>query len=165
MTRANASPWAVAGLYIFAAMLFSSPLIDLFSTAWPPRVGDLAWRYGFMGLAAGYLQTPMLGLVLACAVTYWQGHAGTLRVLGFVSVLAAAVLLPILGLWPMDVMQMRGLRAPEVQSGVAIGGAIQELKYLGGFLVLGILGIGCIRTASEVRRTSSRQTPGIVSRA
>ncbi|MEQ1855247.1 MAG: hypothetical protein ABL963_02190 [Longimicrobiales bacterium] len=164
MTRATPSPWAVAGLYVFAAMLFASPLIDLFSTAWPPRVGDLSWRYGFMGLAAGYLQTPLLGLVLACAVAYWQNHSATLRMLGLLSIVAAVVLLPLLALWPMDVMQMRGLRAPEVQSGVAIGGAIQELKYLGAFLVTGILGLGCMRTASELSNTSRRQTPGIVSR-
>src|SRR5688572_1491582 len=90
MTRAP-SPWVVWGLYLFAAVLVASPLIDLFSTAWPPRIADLSWRYGFLGLAAGYLHTPMLGVVLAMAVAYWQEHTGTLRALGIVSALVALV--------------------------------------------------------------------------
>jgi hypothetical protein len=154
----------VAGLYVFAAMLVVLPLTDLFSTAWPPRLTDLSWRYGFMGLAAGYLQTPLLGLVIALAVGYWLGHAGVLRVLGVASVLLAVVLLGVMALWPMDVMQIRALREPEAQAGVAIGGAIQELKYAAAFLALGLLGFGAIRTAGEVERGTRREAPGIISR-
>lgn len=164
MTRTPPSGWAVAGLYLFAATLVTSPLVDLLTTAWPPRAGDLSWRYGFMGLAAGYLQTPLLGLVLAAAVAYWQGHAGALRALGAVSVAAAVILLPVLAFWPMDVMQMRALRQPEVQQGVAIGGAIQELKYVFAFVVLGALGTGALRTSAELARAQRRDAPGIVGR-
>jgi hypothetical protein len=164
MTRATPSSWAIAGVYVFAATLVVFPLVDLFTTAWPPRFGDIGWRYGFMGLGAGYLQTPTLGLVLACAVAYWQGQAGALRLFGALSLVAAVVLLPVLALWPMDVMQMRGLREPELQAGVAIGGAIQEVKYVGAFLVTVVLGVGCLRTASEVARSGGRAAPGIVPR-
>jgi len=164
MTRPTPSSWAVAGLYLFAAMLVLLPLSDLFSTAFPPRLTDLAWRYGFMGLAAGYLQTPLLGLVIASAVAYWQAHAGVLRALGIAGVALAVVILMIVVLWPMDVMQIRALREPDAQAGVAIGGALQELKYLAAFLVLSLLGLGSIRTASELARASRREAPGIVSR-
>ncbi len=164
MTRPNLSPWAVAGLYLFAASLVLMPLVDLFTTAFPPQLTDIAWRYGFMGLAAGYLQTPLLGVVLASAVAYTEGHAGALRVLGILSMAVAVILLPVLALWPMDVMQMRALREPDAQQGVAIGGAIQELKYVGAFLALALLGLGLMRTAGDVARTSRREAPGIVSR-
>jgi hypothetical protein len=135
------------------------------TTAWPPRVGDLSWRYGFMGLAAGYLQTPLLGVVLATVVAYTQSHAAVLRVIGILCLLKAVALLPILALWPMDVLQMRDLRAPEVQQGVAIGGAIQEIKYLGACLVLGVLGFGAVRTSTDLARANRREAPGIVGRA
>jgi hypothetical protein len=164
MTRPNLNPWAVAGLYLLAASLILLPLVDLFTTAFPPRLSDIAWRYGFMGLAAGYLQTPLLGVALAGGVAYWEGHAGGLRLLGILSVAVAVLILPILALWPMDVMQMRALREPEVQQGVAIGGAIQELKYVGAFLVLALLGMGLIRTSGELGRAQRREAPGIVSR-
>ncbi len=164
MTRSHPSPWAVWGLYLFAGVLVGSPVIDLGTTIWPPQFADLSWRYGFLGLAAGYLHTPMLGVVLAAAVAYWQGHAGPLRALGVASIVVAVILLPVLALWPMDVLQMRALRAAEVQRGVLIGGVIQELKYLGAFLVLGLLGLGSIRTAADLHRSARHDSPGILRR-
>ncbi len=164
MTRTHLSPWAVWGLYLFAAVLVLSPLIDLGTTVWPPRFGDLSWRYGFFGLAAGYVQTPLIGVVLAMAVAYWQGHAGSLRALGIVSLVVAVVLLPVLALWPMDVLQMRALRELEVQRGVLIGGVIQELKYLGACIVLGCLGLGSVGTSSDLGSAARRESPGILRR-
>jgi hypothetical protein len=151
MTRFAPSPWAVAALYAFALVLVTSPLIDLLSTAWPPRFGDLSWRYGFFGLGAGYLHTPLIGLVLAAAVAYWREHRRVLRALGLASVAAAGVLVPVLALWPLDVREIAALRAEELRRGVAIGGVIQELKYLGACVVLGCLGIGALGTAASVR--------------
>lgn len=164
MTRSNLSPWAVWGLYLFAGVLIASPLIDLFSTAWPLRPADVSWRYGFLGLAAGYLHTPMLGAVLAMAVAYWQGHASALRALGIVGLAVAAVLLPVLALWPMDVLQMRALRPPEGRSGIVIGGAIQEIKYLGTCVVLGCLGLGSVGTSVDLRGAERKEAPGILRR-
>lgn len=164
MTRPNPSPWAVVGLYLFAAMLVLLPLSDLFSTAFPPRLTDLNWRYGFMGLGAGYLQTPLLGLVIAAGVAYWQSHAGMLRTLGVLGVVLAVLVLMVVVLWPMDVMRIRALREPQAQAGVAIGGALQELKYVMGFLVLSVFGVGCVKTAPELARASRREAQGIVSR-
>src|SRR5688500_14391045 len=163
MSRSQLSSGAVWGLYLFAAVLVSSPLIDLFSTAWPPRLTDLSWRYGFFGLAAGYLHTPLIGAVLAMVVAYVEGHVGALRALGVLSLVVAVMLLPVLALWPMDVLQMRDLRAPEVQRGVLIGGVIQEIKYVGACLVLGFLGVGCMQLAAAPR--ARREAPGILSTA
>jgi hypothetical protein len=164
MSRTHLSSGAVLGLYVFAAVLIASPIIDLVSTAWPPRLTDLSWRYGFLGLAAGYLHTPIIGVVLAMAVAHVQDHVGTLRLLGILSLVVAVLLLPILALWPMDVLQMRDLRAPEVQRGVLIGGVIQEIKYVGACIVLGLLGMGCLQMAASPR-SARREAPGILSSA
>src|SRR5262245_33970611 len=117
MNRSELPTAAVVGLYLFAAVLISTPLIDLVSTAWPPRFGDMSWRYGFLGLGAGYLHTPMIGLVIAMATAYWQEQMGPLRLLGIASLVVAVVILPVLALWPMDVLQMRDLRTADVQRG------------------------------------------------
>lgn len=164
MNRSQLSSGAVWGLYLFAVVLVTSPLIDLFSTAWPPRATDLSWRYGFFGLGAGYLHTPLIGVVLAMAVAYVEDHRGALRTLGILSLIVAVILLPVLALWPMDVLQMRDLRAPEVQRGVLIGGVIQEIKYVGACLVLALLGIGCTQLASSPG-AARREAPGILSTA
>jgi hypothetical protein len=164
MTQRSASSWAIWGLYLFALVLVASPLIDLFSTAWPLRPTDLTWRYGFLGLGAGYLNTPLLGLVLAVGVAFWQRHVGTLKTLGVLSAVAAVLLLPVVGLWPLDFLQIRGLRAPDQQRGILVGGAIQEIKYVGAFLVLALLGLGVLATAKVSRGRSAPDSPGIVSR-
>jgi hypothetical protein len=166
MTRAEASPLAVTALYLFALVLMVSPLIDLTTTVWPLRFGELPWRYGFLGLAAGYLHTPLLGIVLAAAVAYWQGHPTSLRILGFVSVAAAGLLIPVMALWPLDFQQIGALREPELRPGVIAGGIIQELKYGGACAVLALLGLGALRTAKDVGRGQrGKSSPGIVSRA
>jgi hypothetical protein len=146
-----------------AVVLITSPLVDLLSTAWPPRASDLSWRYGFVGLAASYLHTPLIGVVMALAVAHVEDHVGTLKALGVVSLVAAVALLPVLALWPMDVLQMRDLRAPEVQRGVVIGGVLQEIKYLGACVVLGLLGIGSMQLVGGAR--AERRGPGVLSAA
>jgi hypothetical protein len=165
MTRSSASPWAVRGLYLFAVVLVVSPMIDLFSTAWPPHLGDLSWRYGFVGLGAGYLNTPILGLVLAAGVALWQGHSTTLRALGIVSVVAAVALLLVSAMWPLDFLQIRGLRAEDTRRGILIGGVIQEIKYLAAFLVLSLLGVGVLGTARAGGTRNAQESPGIIGRS
>jgi len=166
MTRSQVSPWVVRGLYLFAIVLVVSPLIDFVSTVWPLRPGDLQWRYGFLGLGAGFLHTPILGLVLAMAVAYWQDHLSVLRRLGVLSAVAAAAILPVLLEFPLDVLAMRELRAQDAQTGALIGAIIQEVKYLGACLVLACLGVGGMRTAKQLMATSGAEaSPGIVSRA
>ena len=163
--KSHVSPLAVAALYLFAVVLMLSPLIDLMTTVWPLRFGELTWRYGFLGLAAGYVHTPLLGIVLAGAVAYWQGHPTPLRLLGFVSLVAAALLLPVMALWPLDFQQVSQLREEELRQGVIAGGIIQEMKYMGACAVLALFGLGAFSTAKELAaRVASRSAPGIVSR-
>jgi hypothetical protein len=152
----HASPLAVSGLYVFAALLVLSPLMDLVSTVWPPRPGDFSWRYGFLGLLAGYLHTPILGLVLAMAVAFWQGHARALRITGALGCAAGVALLLAMGVFALDVVQMRAMRASEVRGAVLAGGALQELKYFGALVVLILLGLGGWRTASRIPSDRAR---------
>lgn len=155
---------AVAALYLFALVLAVSPLIDLFSTVWPLRFGELSWRYGFFGLSAGYLHTPLLGLVLATAVAYWREHATSLRVIGFGSLVLAGLLIPVIALWPLDFQQMGAMREPELRPGVMAGGIIQELKYMGACAVLALLGLGAIATAKGLGSRRTKPAAGIVTR-
>jgi hypothetical protein len=150
MNRTSVSPWAVAGLYLFAVTLVLYPVMDLATTVWPLRFADLGWRYGFLGLLAGYLHTPLLGLVLAMAVAYWQGHAGTLRAGGLVSLLGTVLLLIVMATFLLDVLAMREVRPEDARAGILVGGILQEVKYLGACLLLGCLGLGGVRTAQRI---------------
>ena len=118
MTRSEVSPWAIRGLYLFALVLAASPLMDLVSTVWPMRPSELPWRYGFLGLTAGYLHTPILGMVLGLAVAHWSQNGMLMRGLGALMMASAAVLVLVMGLFMLDMLQIRGMREAEVQSAV-----------------------------------------------
>lgn len=159
------SPWAVRALYLFALVLVVMPMLDLVTTVLPARPGEFSWRYGAFGLMAGYLHTPMLGLVLGLVVAYWVEHRWVLKLGGVVAGLGALFLGLVMVVFALDVLQMRGMRAEEVQSAVLAGGLLQEIKYLSAALVLAPLGYGAWQTAGKPRASSRpSDAPGIVAR-
>jgi hypothetical protein len=126
----------------------------------------MGWRYGFLGLGAGYLHTPLLGLVLAMAVAYWQDHATMLRLGGIAALATTAILLIAMATFGLDVLSMREVRAEDAQAGVLVGGMLQEVKYLGACLVLASLGVGLPRMAKHIAGSAPRDvgSPGIIRR-
>jgi hypothetical protein len=166
MNSDDISPWMARGLYLFGIALMMTAAIDLFTTVWPMRPGEMAWRYGFLGLAAGYLQTPTLGIILIAGVAIWEDNVMVLRVTGVGCLATALVLTGIMGLFGLDLIQIRGLRAEEMQASVLAGGLFQEVKYLVATVTFAFLGHGALKTAKEAGgrpdRVSQRK-PGIVS--
>ena len=163
--RDELSPWVARGLYLFGLALMLHASIDLFSTVWPMRWTELAWRYGFLGLAAGYLQTPTLGLLFIAGTAIWQDDARVVRAVGVVFMVCAVILLGIIGVFGLDVLAMRDLRAPEARSGVLVGGVLQEVKYSVATVVFVLLGHGFSKTAKRMASAAARVTKkhGIVS--
>ncbi len=158
------SPWVVRGLYLFGFALMMHAAIDLFSTVWPMRPTELAWRYGFLGLAAGYLQTPTLGLLLIGGTAIWEGRRVVVRGTGLGFLVCALILLGVIGIFGLDVLAMRDLRPPEAQAGVMTGGMFQEVKYVVSTLIFAVLGQGFLATAGRMDGRRPRK-PGIVSAA
>jgi hypothetical protein len=165
MRSEDVSPWLARGIYLFGLALLITASIDLATTIWPIRPNDLGWRYGFLGLAAGYLQTPTLGLLLIIGTAIWQEHGGVLRATGMICLVWAALLLGAIGLFGLDVIQMRALRAEEARAGVLTGAVFQELKYFIAMCVLVLMGYGALRTAADLKSRTGRgpQSPGIIS--
>ncbi|MDH3272117.1 MAG: hypothetical protein OEN56_12330 [Gemmatimonadota bacterium] len=165
MDADRVSPWLARGLYLFGLALIVTASIDLFSSVWPIRAGEMSWRYGFLGLAAGYLQTPMLGLIMIILTAAWQREATMLRAAGSVCLVAAVLLLLVMGVFGIDVMSMRQIRAEDAQLGVLVGGAVQEVKYFMAMLVFAAIGQGSLKTARSSAATWAKKKPGIVSTA
>ena len=159
----DVSPWIPRGLYLFGLALIITAAIDLGTTVWPLRITDMTWRYGFLGLAAGYLQTPMLGLVMIAATAMWQNESRVLQVVGLVCSALAVALLGAIVLFGLDVLAMRQIRTEDAQAGVLVGGAFQEVKYVMATLVFGFLGHGARKTAKALPSAAPR-APGIVSK-
>jgi hypothetical protein len=139
-------------VYLIAALLAAVPVFDLISTAWPLQPGNLSWRYGFLGLLANFLLTPMLGAVLAAATAALLRHALTLRLLSITFIVLALLLGAGLGLFAMDVVQLRAQLAQEALPNYQRTAIIAACKYLTGMLALLWLGVGGLRTARNLRR-------------
>ena len=89
-----------------------------------------------MGLMAGFLLTPMLGLSLAMVLAYVLKHRKTLRTLAVMSLVSAAVLFAVLGFFALDVVQLRSaVQEGRIQSFQA-GAVIAELKHFTSFVAL-----------------------------
>lgn len=147
----DVSPWLIRGIYLFGLALVLHAVIDLSTTVWPLRPSEITWRYGLLGLAAGYLQTPMLGLLLVAGTAMWTENHTLLRVVGLVMLGLGAILLPTAALFMLDVVQIRGLRADEMQDAVLYGGAFQTVKYLLAAVIFVLLGHGALKTAQTAR--------------
>jgi len=158
------SSWAARGLYFFAFLLFFWPLADLVTNTLPFQVGNVRWRYGFAGLMAGFLHTPILGLVLATFVAFWRRSRGTLRTIALVELIGAILLILVMVMFALDVVQVRATRPPESLPSFVAGAAISEAKHLTAFVALLLLGIGSWKTAAGFgpARTSTDASPGVI---
>lgn len=140
----------IAGAYFFLFTLVFWPVVDLVSTVYPFRMGDPNWRYGFMGLMAAYLSTPVLGIFLGMGLSYALGHKNTLRFLSVFSVFGFVLLLLVLILFPLDAIQVRSLTPEEQRSAFQVGAGLAELKHFTAAVALLLLGFGGWRTAKEM---------------
>jgi len=167
MKTDDISPWIPASAYLFGFALILTAKIDLLTTVWPMRPTDMAWRYAFLGLSAGYLQTPTLGLGLIAGTAMWQKHVLPLRAVGVVCLLTALTLVGVMGIFALDVLAMRQLRPEEAQAGVLMGGMFQEVKYFVATFVFAFLGHGALKSATVMAKdlASRPRKPGIVAAA
>lgn len=155
------APFAIAGVYFFAFLLFFWPLTDLVTTSFPPQPGAVEWRYGFLGLAAAFLHTPTLGILLAMVTAYYLRHTRTLRVLSVVCLAGAAFMFLVMIVFALDVIQMRAVTAPAARSAFQAGALIAEGKHFTAFLAFALLGLGGWKTARrQARRGKSSASKG-----
>jgi hypothetical protein len=165
MTYDDVSPWLIRGIYLFGFAFILTAAIDLGTTVWPMRPGEMAWRYGSLGIAAGYLQTPTLGLLLMAGAAIWSRNVTMLRIVGVLCLAMALVLLFAMGMFALDVLQLRELRSGEAPASTLYRGIFQEVKYFVAMLVVALIGRGALKTAGAAGSNPDwvGSTPGIVS--
>jgi hypothetical protein len=149
----------IAGAYFFLFLLVFWPVVDLATTGWPFRPGDVQWRYGFMGLMTAYSHTPILAMLLAMGLAFVLRHRKTLRLISFLCLVGAVGLLIVLILFPLDVIQLRSVTPPENLQFFQTGALLSELKHLTAGVTLFLLGLGGWRTAGTMAKLA-RSTSG-----
>jgi hypothetical protein len=140
----DVSPWAVRGLYVLGLIITIAPLLELVQATWPFRPAELLWRYGALGLAAGYMPNVTLGLAILMAMTYVQEYPRLLWALGLSSLVLAALILAAMTMFALDFGTVGELRAEELRGATRVAGVLQEIKYLGGGVALAFLGLGAL---------------------
>jgi hypothetical protein len=157
---AKLSGWATAGLYSLAFVAIFFPMLDLITTVLPLRPTNFQWRYGALGLTPGYLHLPLLGVGILLAIAYLRGHQAVLRWTGAASLVVSAFLVLALGVFLLDVIEMRSMRQGGERSLVLAGGAIQATKYSVSVVALLLLGLGGWRTAGRMASAAGSSTSG-----
>ncbi len=138
-------------LYWIALLLIATPLVDFVANAWPARGGEVAWRYGAVGLLSGYVLTPLLGLGLAGAIAVTLGHRPVTRILLFISLAAALVLLVASVDFSLDALQLRhNVPAPQRRN-FDLGAAKALVKHGSVAVALVWLGVAMFRALRATR--------------
>ena len=146
-------------LYLIALLLIATPLIDFAANAWPARAGDVAWRYGAVGLLSGYVLTPLLGLGLAGAIAVTLEHRLVLRSLVIISWVGALVLVAASVDFSLDALQLRhNVPAPQGRN-FDLGAAKALLKHVSVAMALAWLGTAMLRSLRAIRVARGERGP------
>jgi len=98
-------------LYAVALVLLVSPLLDLVGAVWPPRMGEVSWRFRAFGLATSALVSPILGFAMVKIAGVLLDHRRVVRVVAVVDLVLLLLLLPGLAFFALDFLQLRATLA------------------------------------------------------
>jgi hypothetical protein len=89
---------------------------------------DFRWRFGSVGLASGYLVTPLIGDLLLIMGTCLIGHRSLNRALAFGNLFVVLLLTGLLLVYSLDVLQLRATIAAESMGSIEGAAARAALK-------------------------------------
>jgi hypothetical protein len=111
--------------------------------AYPANPSAVVWRFGVIGAISNYLLTAFFGLSMACGTAMYYRHHIGLRVFAIVSLVAAILLLVILGDFAMNVTQLHRSVPSDQMTPFRIGTAKAVVKYGLTIIALIVLGVVC----------------------
>jgi hypothetical protein len=145
-----------------ALLLIAIPLADNLASIWPLRPGEASWRYGATGLASAAIMMPILGLLLAIFAAVIMSHRRAVVTLSVVAFVGAVAGLAALGVFTMDMLQMRPRIRPEAVAGFDRTNIIAVVKYLAGTAVTVAIGLGGLAAARGMHPASRGKGAPIV---
>lgn len=137
-------PW-MYGLYALALLLFLQPFVETAATSWPPRFGEVGWRFASVGILYTMLPTVLVALVVAAIAAFLLQHRTMLRIVGVISlILGVTVFLLTIG-FILDAVQLRRIVRPEAQGGYDLTGIKALITAVIAIVSCTMLGIGSFR--------------------
>jgi len=149
--------------YFIAFLLVATPAADFVANVIPIRIGDVGWRYGSVGILAGFLLTPLFGILFALGSAVVLEHRLVLRSLSILNLVMAVLIAALIVLFALDVVQVGATildeATAEARSAFRIGAVKAILKYLSfaaGLAWLGITGMRVTRSRHEGGRKTGK---------
>jgi hypothetical protein len=125
-----------APTYLVALALTVIPPFDAVMQVLPLRIHDPRWRFGFFGLTSNALMVPMTGLLIAFLAAAVFEHRQLQRVIGVLSLVAAAGIFVLLGVFSLDALQVRQDVQPAAQLAFKVASLTALMKAGLGILTL-----------------------------
>src|SRR5215218_8356649 len=122
--------------YLISFLLVLTPLFDGLMTVLPPRFGDERWRFGALGTVSNYLLIPILGILLAMAITVLADHRRVRRILGWLCAILAIVVAAALIFFTLDFFQARAMIRPQIKTAMEVASTTAMVKLVFAALAL-----------------------------
>lgn len=147
-----------APTYLVAFLFLFVPFLDLAVSVWPLQFGNLRWRVAMVGQLSGGLMTVFLGFLLALAIATLLEQPRMQRAIVALCGLLAVALVVIIGMFVLDIFQLRGAVRPEVRRAfdmIAVQAFIKLILSLLGSVLFLLAGIRLARDEQRSRRPRS----------
>jgi hypothetical protein len=149
-------------VYLLALVLVLLPFVETIAGGWPPRPGEVSWRFGTVGIFANFLGTLFLGLLIGAVTAHLLGHRVVVRALSVAAMFMALVLVLAMAGFALDYVQLRRMVRPELKGKFDV----ESMKATATTLVAIVaglwLGIGGLRASRPPERgeTTHRRVKG-----
>lgn len=136
---------------VLALLLMIFPMIEVFVTSLPMRIGVAQWRFGVEGLVTNGLFFPLIGILLLLAAA---GHAESPRrmtVVFWVGVFMAVALLALMASFTLDALQLYAVIPAKTRPSFRHAVGLALARAFLAVLTLGVVAAAAKRMSREAR--------------
>lgn len=157
-TAASARRLRAPGYWIMGALIVLQ-LIEIEVRSWPFRVQSPTWRLGFVGTTAGALGTPLFGLLIVLAIAVASDDRAAAYTVSLVSWLAAALCVAAVGVFALDVLQVKNDVGSPLAGQYDVGSGWVAVKMVVAAALFLVLAVSAWRAAKSAARHIALQEP------
>lgn len=148
----------VPALLVLLAVVAISPLADVLVPNFPPRTGELQWRFRAFGMYLAAMPQMALILAVIIGVGLHTAHRGAVRAASILALLLAVIALPLLAFFALDFIQMR--RIVPLDSRRTFDLAAMKTGFFAGLFGLVLIWVGFRAFQASVLEKSERRSKG-----